>query len=442
VKALRSLMIASLLTVATSAVAQDPSPYKFEFHGFVTGSLYMQDQIFSGNVGQGLLFFAPTPGNAAPCKTPACTSGTFAAGTATKSGTLVGGDVRQSRYIFALSGPQVFAGATPKAYFEGDLFGPGPAGILTESWVWRIRAAYAQLNWANASIAAGQFSANTAFAQMPDSVSHIANPLSFGAGNYGWRQMGFRGAYTIPMEGMKLTLTATVAGAKSFNDGALGPASPAAASFALASGMPGLELNANLEGKAGSFGYRVYADAYYQSADLKGFGKTNPNGVTLPDASVKTSTTSNAYEIGGKFTFAPVYLAFNFYSGQGLGQWAGSLLQMGEVKDMGYWASLGANLTKEFSLNATYGAGLPDKKDVLKWAVAAGTAAPKSENTLIAGQAKYMDGGYAFALEYISYATKYLYGPTNAVATWADRNNTHTITTNAYQIILTGAYFF
>ena len=61
-KALRSLLIASLLAVvlaAPQARAADESPYKFEFHGFVTGSLYMQNQTFNNGSGQGLLFFAP-----------------------------------------------------------------------------------------------------------------------------------------------------------------------------------------------------------------------------------------------------------------------------------------------------------------------------------------------------------------------------------------------
>ncbi len=428
-KALRSLLIASLLTVATSAVAQDPSPYKFEFHGFVTGSLYMQDQVGGVNQsGQGLLFFAPSPANHMPTLPTAATG--------QKSGTFIGGDVRQSRYIFVLSGPKVFAGATPKAYFEGDLLGGQGGAPLIESWVWRIRAAYAQLTWDNAWFAAGQFSANTAFAQMPDSVSHIANPLSFGAGNYGWRMMGFRGAYIVPMDANKLTLTATVAGPKWGTDS--NGATPAGVGLGQASGMPALELNANFEGKAGNFGYRVYGDVFYQTADLKGFGGAGA-GATLADGSVKTSATSMAYELGGKFTFAPVYLAFNFYSGEGMGAWAGALLQQGGIKEIGYWVSLGANATKELSANVTYGASTPDEKDVRKWATPFGNTALKKENTLIAGQVKYMDGGYALAAEYITYSTKYAQG------TWAQYQagtNAAAIKSDMYQVILTAGYFF
>lgn len=430
-KALRSLLIASLLAVATSAAAQDPSPYKFEFHGFVTGSLYMQDQV--GGVqqsGQGLLFYAPSPANHMPTLPTA--------GANQKSGTFVGGDVRQSRYIFSLSGPKAFAGATPKAYFEGDLLGGQGGAPLIESWVWRIRAAYAQLTWDNAWLAAGQFSANTAFAQLPDSVSHIANPYTFGGGSYGWRMIGFRGAYIVPMSAAKLTLTATVAGPKAPNDS--NGATPAGVGAGQVSGMPALELNANFEGKAGNVGYRVYGDVFYQSADLKGFGGAG-TGLTLGDGSVKTSFNSTGYVVGGKVTFAPVYLAGNFYVGEGLGAWAGALLQQGAIKETGYWVSLGGNATKELSAQVTYGVSAPDEKTVRLWGVgtAFANAAQKKENTVIAGQVKYMDAGYAFALEYISLSTKYLQG---TYAQYAAGTAAAAIKSDMYQIILTGGYFF
>jgi hypothetical protein len=434
VRSLRTFTLAALLLSAGAARAADgESPYKFEFHGFVTGSLYMQNQVAGLQSGQGLIFFAPTPGQNAPCKTAACQAGTFAAGTATKSGTFLGGDVRQSRYVFALSGPAVMAGATPKAYFEGDLFGGSGGAPLVESWVWRIRAAYAELKWTNFTLQAGQHSAHLAFAMLPDTVAHIANPYTFGAGNFGWRTMGARGFYTVPMGSMKFELAGSVAqgtwGDNNVAGGALNTISSA-----MATNMPQLEGRARIEGKSGPLAFNIYADALWNTVDLKGFGTVRPNGVTLADGSTKTSATVDAFEIGGKLQFTPIFVAFNAYTGKSLGSIAGALLQQGEIEENAFWVQAGVNLTKEFSLNATYGMDSPKERDVRNWAPVFANAAPKKDNKLIAAQAKYLDGGYAFAVEFIRYETTYLNG--TLAAPTAD------IKTNMYQVIGTAGYFF
>jgi hypothetical protein len=436
VKSIRTLTVAVALLLSASANAQEKeNPFKFEFHGFVTGSLYMQNQTFGTGSGQGLLFFAPSPANAAPCEAATC-----GAGTATKSGTFLGGDVRQTRYAFALTGPKIILDATPKAYLEGDLFGGAGGGFLPESWVWRIRAAYAELKFTNLTLQAGQHSAQLAFAQMPDSVAHIANPLSFGAGNYGWRTLGARALYNIPFAGGKLELAGSVA-QPSWGNNAVPGAAPTTIGSGMATNIPQVEARVKADGKAGDLSWMGYADVLYQQVDLKGFGETNPAGVTLADGSVKTSATSQAFEVGGKFTYAsvvPVYLAFNVFTGKGLGSMAGALLQVGEIQETGYWASLGANLSKQVSLTATYGVSSPDEKDVRNWGGV--TGAPynntnqKKDNRLMAGQLKWMNGGYALAAEYISYETTYLTG--TFAAPGAD------IKTDGYQVITSAAYFF
>ena len=424
--------VAAILLSAGAVRAADESPFKFEFHGFVTGSLYMQNQTLNAG-GQGLLFFAPAPANAAPCKTTACDNGTFTAGQATKSGTYLGGDIRQSRYIFVLSGPKVFGDATPKAYFEGDLFGGTTAPAtspLFESWLWRIRAAYAEVKWDNFILQAGQHSAQLAFAMLPDSVSHIANPYTFGAGNFGWRTMGFRGFYTVPMGDNKFEIAVGVA-QPTWADNNVPGAAPTTIGSGMANGIPELEARLRLEGKSGGFGYNVYADGLYQGVDLKGFGTIHPNGVTLADGTVKTSATVDAVEVGGKFSFSPVFVQGNFYTGKGLGSIAGALLQQGEIGDTEFYVQAGVNLTKEFSVNGTYGQASVSDTDLRNWAAVYPNANPKKGNQLIAAQAKYLDGGYAFAFEFIRYATKYI-----ATATYND------VTIDGYQLILTGAYFF
>jgi hypothetical protein len=229
---------------------------------------------------------------------------------------------------------------------------------------------------------------------------------------------------------MKLELAGSVAGG-TWADNSLPGNAPATVSSAFASNMPQLEARARIEGKSGPLGFNIYADGLYQNVNLKGFGDVRPNGVTLADGSVKTSATTQAVELGGKFSFTPVFVAFNVYTGKGLGQLAGTMLQLGEIGDTEFWVQGGVNLTKEFSLNATYGQANVKEADLKNWAAVYANAAPKKSNQLITAQAKYLDGGYAFAVEYISYSTKYL-----ATAAYGDT------TTDGYQVIATAGYFF
>jgi len=110
---LRSLMSATLIALAFAAPsvrAADENPWKFEFHGFVTASMYYQDQVYANGQGQGLWLAAPTPSNRAPCE--AVGSFTCPAGSATKSGTILSGDVRNSRFAFSMAGPKVNLGSS------------------------------------------------------------------------------------------------------------------------------------------------------------------------------------------------------------------------------------------------------------------------------------------------------------------------------------------
>lgn len=175
-KALRSILTASLLALALVAVnASAQEGPKFEFHGFVVGSMYIQDQTFLTGQGNGILIAAPVPANKLP--RPGSTTD--------KSGTFLGGDVRQTRPIFVLTGPQAF-GATPKAHLEFDLFGNANAGALGyESANLRLRQAFGELKWGNTTFDAGQHSAQILLAQIPASLAHITNPVPYGPASSG-----------------------------------------------------------------------------------------------------------------------------------------------------------------------------------------------------------------------------------------------------------------
>ena len=162
---LSSLLVLGVTTAAVPARAADESPFKFEFHGFVAGSLYMQNQTFITGQGSGLLVAAPRPGLELPIP-----------GSATsKSGTFVGADVRQVRPIFVITGPEAL-GAKPKAHFEFDLFGNQNAGALGyESPNVRLRQAFAELRWGNTTFDAGQHSAQLLLAQIPVTIAQVGS---------------------------------------------------------------------------------------------------------------------------------------------------------------------------------------------------------------------------------------------------------------------------
>jgi hypothetical protein len=430
---LRSLMSALLLALAVTAPSvraadEAPNPWKFEFHGFVTASVYTQDQAFAGGQGQGLLYSANAPSLQVPCSA----SGAFTcpAGSATKSASVFAGDVRNSRFSFSMSGPKVFGDAQPRAYLEFDLFGLANAGSFgQEQQHPRLRVGIVELKFGNTNVQVGQQN-QLVVVQIPGSLSHIANPVTYGAGTIAWRTPGIRLIQTIPMDSMKLELAGEAVSNKWATNSTSTATTPATVGLGEASGMPMFQVRAKLDGTAGSFKYMGYLVGVFHKVKLNGFG----DGVALPGwAAGKTSIDGYAVEVGGNLTFAPVSLSGNYYTGKATGNMLGSLLYFGDIKDTGYWLQLAGNFTKELSLSLAYGASKPDKADILR--VNASTANPtgvgaRIENQLLGGMLKYQEGGYALGVEYWTNKTK-----------WAS-TTTATMDTRAYQVIGTAAYFF
>jgi hypothetical protein len=435
------MQIASLLATALLAgsARADAGTFKFEFHGFVASSLYLQDQAFLSGQGSGILIAAPTPANSLPVPG----SGT------SKAGTFFGGDVRQTRPIFVITGPSV-EGITPKAHFEFDLFGNANAGALGyESPNVRLRQAFAELKWGNTTFDAGQHSAQILLAQIPTSVAHITNPIPYGAGLVGWRSIGFRVFHNIQLESMKVELGAELSHGK-WNDQVGGAAlpgnTPAAISLAWAAGTPQVVGRVKADGKAGGLTWMGWVAASYESVNLKGFGNSNLTpapatpGFRLQDGSVKTSLSSYAVTAGGNLTFQPVTLALQGYTGRGTGPLAGTMLQFGDIGDVGYWAQLGVHATSQISIWALYGASAADRRDLQNWLNPGGTALTvanttiRKDNQAIGGMLRYMLAGYSLAAEYYTYSTSYLLG--NLAADGGTKS------TSAYQALLSGAYSF
>jgi hypothetical protein len=119
---------------------------------------------------------------------------------------------------------------------------------------------------------------------------------------------------------------------------------------------------------------------------------------------------------------------------------AGSMLNFGDINDLGYWAQVGVYATPQVSIWGIYGASTLNKKDLQNWGNPAGTVLTEATtglrqaNAVYGGMLKFMDAGYAFALEYYANSTDWLLG--NIAAPGGTKNTT------ASQILLSGGYFF
>lgn len=429
------LAVLVLATGRTQAAEPDrEAAPALEFHGFVVGSIYTQDQAFLAGQGSGILIAAPTPAASLPL--PGSSS--------SKSDTFLGGDVRQTRFILAYAGGEAW-GAKPKAHLEFDLFGNPNSGVLGyESANVRLRQAYGELRWGNTTFDVGQHSAQILLAQIPASVAHITNPVPYGAGLLGWRTIGFRAFHTLPLYGANIELAAEVSHGKwaDASGATVFPGNtPNTISLAWAAKTPEVVARVKADGKAGDLAWMYWVAGSYEAVNLKGFGNTiAPNGVTLQDGSVKKGLASWAATAGGNVTFAPVTFMFQAYTGRGTGPLAGTMLQFGDIGDVGYWAQLGVFATKQISIWGIYGAGSADRKDLQNWLNPTGAVLTEASTTLrksnavSGGMVRFADGGYALALEGSSYTTKYLLGNL--------ANDGGTRSTNAYQLIVSGGYFF
>jgi hypothetical protein len=448
VKSPRSLFIASLalaLTASTVRAADEAPAFRFELHGFVVGSLYMQDQTFLLGQGDGTLIAAPVPAN--HLRRPGSTTD--------KASYFFGADVRQTRFILNMFGPEAM-GAKPKAHLEFDLFGnPNSGAFGYESPNVRLRQAYAELKWGNTTFDAGQHSAHLVLAQIPVSLAHITNPVTFGAGLLGWRSIGFRAFHVIPLDGFKLEIAAEITHGK-WSDvnafaataagtfpGSVRPGnSPDTISLAWASNLPQVLARLKLDGKSGDFSFMAWVAGSYEAVNLKGFGNTvSPTGVRLQDGSFKTWLTSDVAVVGGKLEYLPVTLMFQGYIGRGTAPLFGTTLQFGDIEDRGGWAQLGLYATKQISIWGIFGIDSANKNELQNWANLAGTRLTdanttlRQENQLYGGMLRFMDGGYALAVEWYQNSTKYLRGN-------LANPNDGTRTTSAQEILVSGGYFF
>ncbi len=440
-----------------------PPAFVFALHGFVSSSLYFQDANLGPSEGQSALY---VNAQSATLKQP------------NHDRLVFGGDVRQSRFNFSVTGPaSATFGATPKAVLEMDFFGNFGSGNYGDvSLTPRMRWAYAELDWGGGN--RFQFGQNNdlIFTIAPASLAHIAFPYSYGAGNVGWRRPGIFGFHTIgdkkatnfefawevgrsqwadqgaQTQAQNATGTCTTGATPSpacpnpnipgngIGQGTVGlGGDPYGFSLGEASGLPAVEARLMFaSGSAWSF----FTTGHWQRIDRSGVGNVAAiPGIFTPGKDLDVV----ALNVGGKATVGPLQLAATGFTGKNLGPLVGNFLQfqantIGDVHDMGGWVQAGFNFTKQLSLWGFIGTEKPNQAE----AIAARFV--RLRNVTSVGMLQFRDstkvGGvssdYAVAFEWVHMRTRTrVYGaaPSTAAAV-----NSGDLDGNQY--LVSGNYFF
>ena len=339
------------------------------FHGFIDATAFSQTKSFTFGNGQNAEY--PIPGS---------------------SGTLSGVDVRNTRFLFDLTGAQVAGDWTGGAHLEMDFFGGdnGTGGYSVEQPLPRLRQGYMVLSnpTTGSTIKIGQqWDLMFPLEDLPDSLSHIAFPLGYGAGVIGWRFPG-------------------IVWLQDLNHGSTGPLwqfdlgafegtwdGPGSNINYLSAGNAGFRPQVEAKVEVAQKGdWLLFAAAHYSEIDLAGVGGTEPTPI-------KRTFSSDAYELGGAWTPGSWVLKAVLYAGQGIGEIFGDLSQFGDIKDTGGYAQLGYKFTPNWSANFIYATSMPNERDVVNWLGNGSTGLLKSRQP--AANVQYTIGPFASSLEYI-----------------------------------------
>ena len=428
-----TLLAAAALAVAGPAMADDPPAFTFALHGFLGASLYAQDA-----------YLGPSSGGQAMYALPRSLS-------PSADKLTLGGDVRQSRLNFSVTANNVkVLGATPKAVAEVDFFGSNGAGAYGDvSLLPRMRVAYAELGWTNDTLNVGQMY-QLVLSVLPASVGHQAFPVTYEAGTLGWRYPGFTYYHRQAMGDMKLELALQIQRASWGNPNVgpfADPSLPAPAEFSVgqpglgeASALPAFEARATLSQGAT---WMVSATGHWSEVDPSGLGTTSGSGTVCGAGLHCQNLQVVAGQVSAKLNVGPLTLQGNIYAGKNTFPLLGELLEFqnftvadGDVHEWGGWAQAGYNLTKEFSVWGLAGTEQPNSSDV-RHNIAitpggGGAAGARLQNTVTNAMVRYMENGFALALEYTHWHTVYTYAATS----------TSGLSTDANQLMVSGFYFF
>lgn len=361
---------------APQPVAQAPSAPTFTtgkgmsmaLHGFISATAFTQNKSFTFGNGQNAEF--PVPGS---------------------TGSMSGADVRNTRFMLDFSGAQFAGDWTGGGRIEMDFFGGfnGSGPYSQQQATPRLRQAYLDLDRASSGtkIRIGQqWELMFPLDNVPESLTHIAFPLGFGTGMIGWR---FPGVVLMQdlnhgTQGVKWRLDFGA-----FEGSWNGPGDNV--NF-LTAGNAGFRPQMEARLRAQGDNWVAYAAGHFSQIDLRGVG----GGAPTP---VKSSFNSTGVELGGKWTPGTWVLMGTAYTGRGLGEIFGDLVQFGDIKDTGGYVQIGDHFTPHWAAYAFYGQSKSNTDDVVRWMGNGAAGRLKSQQAALS--LEYSDGPYALGVEWM-----------------------------------------
>jgi hypothetical protein len=366
-------------------------------HGFVDAAAFSQDKSFTFGNGQNAEF--PNVGS---------------------HGRSTGVDIRNTRFWLDFKGAKFNDNWSGGGRIEMDFFGGfnGTGAYSLSQPTPRLRQAYMDL----ANVSSGttfrigqQWDLLFPLDNTPASVTHIAFPLGYGTGMIGWRFPGvvmmqdlnhssdgpqwrldlgaFEGSWNGPGDNVNY-LTAGNAGFR-----------------------PQLQARLHVQSKD----WLAYFVAHYSQIDLRGVD----GSAATP---IATTIDSEGFEVGGNWHPGPWNFKANVYTGKGLGQVFGGLVQFGDIKESGGYLQAGYKFTPNWSANAFYAYSKPKRSDVVEW-LGHGSVG-RLKNNQAALNLIYTSGAYELGLEY-------LYSKLDSTA-----DGTNTTSTKGSQVSVAAKYNF
>jgi hypothetical protein len=369
--------------------AQAPPAEGLVIRGFISATMFAQDQNFAFGNGQNTEWPVPPE--------------------FTKDRWFYGGDVRNTRLTFAFNGPKVAPTSDWRvgALLEADFFGGfnGTGAFSGQQPTPRLRLAYADIGNGRTTIRIGQFwsplfgfSSNAATNVLPVSTSHIAFPLGYGSGLPGWRFPGiflYQGLTpkTAPVNAELQLAVMRGSWDRCFGGTANGECSTGVNSninelSAGNAGFPQVEARLNLGGKMDKGTWGVYVVGHWDQKDLSGANASTRND----------KLDGKIGEFGAKLQLGGFLIHGSIYTSKAAGQQFTALTQFGDIKSTGGWAQVGYDFTPNWGLYGFYALDDPKDKDAIR---AAPTSA-RLKNEIWTGMLRWKTGPYALGLEYLN----------------------------------------
>lgn len=360
----------------TSNIVTSPN-ISIAFHGFVDATYFYQDHQYSFGNGQNAEVPVVAPHG----------PGADAA--------LSGGDVRNTRAWFDITGSKLDFGWTPAAHIEFDFFGGnnGTGAFSGQQPNPRLRLAYVQLSNAklDGTLILGQqwdllfpAAGYDHLVNLPPSFAHLAFPIGLGTGLIGWRFPGAVYSQRIADTHLRADV------------GVFANNYPVGGSNIDSSTAGNVNFNAQYQARLSyaDHGLLAYVAGDYSTAHLTGVGGATAIAPGSPD-----KLTTFALTAGGTVGVGPASAGLAAYVGRGLVNNFGGLAQVGDIRSFGGYAwgkySLASFGLNHLAVSATYSIDKPNEGDVRR------SGGTKLRNQNLAADLLYENGPYGLGLEWM-----------------------------------------